>query len=745
MQWQNFLEALNRRLCVSPRFASEVRAKMSNENELMTYLLNDQHVRFFVSLWLQKRNNSKEGKSLEKAKLIKTLGNKEFQGKNYLSSIHSYTKSALYAPADSEDLPVAIANRSAALYYLGKYEDCLKDINLAIELDYPEKLRFKLYLRAVECHLKLGKKKLAEESLQRVHETINKFDDSFNIRKEINQHIEQLTLEVSSMQNDEDEAAGANFSIKPEPAFGLNPNFLSASAGIDRKYSQDKGRYVVANRDIKKGQILFVEKPFAFVLLDHDKSNSLCENCCRSYGDVPVPCTQCSDTFYCSVECSKEGWSSFHRWECAGCQMGLWQQIGIAHLALKVLVISTTTSDIITFNEVQKLVTNFDKLSPSDLIIYGITATMLTLYLSKYTDYFKSNDIKQCLVDKFCDGTSNFDHEFLSDDDKRVYISSLLLRHILQLVSNGHAITKLNTVASEKDKVATEQQDRVATAIYPSASMMNHSCDPSIINSFMDQHLIVKATKDIAAGEEVFHCYGPHFRRMSKDQRQEILKNQYCFTCTCEPCTSPELQFFVERFRAKKCPECSGALYAINSHSLHCLDCGAVPNVNYQAELDEAQDFFDAGQVYIDLEREKEALDILKICLNKRRNVLYKYHEDITVTLDLIGKVYAIMGRWLESISYLEHSLTAIEERYGSSSIELANELNKVTDVCIRYLQEEPNTTTKWYKNTLKKTRRYLDRAEEIMNLNYGPWNGSYEDINDKKKTLSTLLKDFNI
>lgn len=78
------------------------------------------------------------------------------------------------------------------------------------------------------------------------------------------------------------------FPSLPEVAYGENPNFPFASTAIEIKYAPEKGRYVVANRDIKRGQILFVEKAFAFVPLAHIKVD-ICYNCCRSYGDVPVP------------------------------------------------------------------------------------------------------------------------------------------------------------------------------------------------------------------------------------------------------------------------------------------------------------------------------------------------------------------------------------------------------------------------------------------------------------------------
>lgn len=77
--------------------------------------------------------------------------------------------------------------------------------------------------------------------------------------------------------------------VLPEIPFGENPNLPSATAAVDVKYTPQKGRHVVANRDIKRGQTLFVEKPFSFVILECDGINDLCENCCRSYGKSPTP------------------------------------------------------------------------------------------------------------------------------------------------------------------------------------------------------------------------------------------------------------------------------------------------------------------------------------------------------------------------------------------------------------------------------------------------------------------------
>jgi len=74
----------------------------------------------------------------------------------------------------------------------------------------------------------------------------------------------------------------------------------------------------------------------------------------------------------------------------------------------------------------------------------------------------------------------------------RELVGAMLLRHVCQLVSNAHAITalrrsKASEVLSDGEvsrAVDVSEQVRLATAIYPTTSLMNHSCDPSIISRY---------------------------------------------------------------------------------------------------------------------------------------------------------------------------------------------------------------------------------------------------------------------
>ena len=81
----------------------------------------------------------------------------------------------------------------------------------------------------------------------------------------------------------------------------------------------------------------------------------------------------------------------------------------------------------------------------------------------------------------------------------RELVGAALLRHVCQLVANAHAITGVqrtdvgptdstdhvnNEGGRTRTAVDVSHQVRLATAIYPTASLMNHSCDPSIISRY---------------------------------------------------------------------------------------------------------------------------------------------------------------------------------------------------------------------------------------------------------------------
>lgn len=731
--------------------------RMSSEEDLICGHLNEKIYRETLLEWIRfTQSKTKWMKSATRASNFRVQGNKKFQKRDDAGSLVCYTQSVVNAPRDSEELSLALANRSAALFHLGAYQECLQDITLALESGYPTSLHYKLHIRRSQCLSKLNRHKEEIEALQSAQKCLELVGNlSLQKKSSIKTDVELALskacsqLSIGSIQSTGD---GHEAFCIPVPTCGENERFAYASAALDLRYTEEQGRHVITNRDLKMGDILFVERPYAFVVLP-DQYGAHCHNCCASY-TAPVPCWECTLGLYCSEACRQESWDQYHQWECHG-GLELLHSIGIAHLGLRVVLkagslhalrdffmkIQESGSQLedtygdkrCSYKAVYQLVSHLEDMKHEDLFQYTMTACMVTLYLLHYTDYFKEEAV------------SSSPDELLQDKKSIVcLVGAMILRHIAQLVCNGHAITKLDRMLPENEnkEVFTEQQVRIATAIYPSASMMNHSCDPNIINSFYNQYLIVRACKDISKGEEVFNCYGPHFRHMGLQERQEALRSQYFFTCTCRPCSLSGQQDFQERFSALLCPKCSGPVLqgTESSHRMTCSDCGHSDSVIGQIQdAFKAHALFNEGIMALDIGDMKQALKKFEACWYLRQQCLYKSHKDLTTCVDQLAKCYSMLGKYGRSVECLLHILPAVEEQFGSNSIEVANELQKLSDVMIRDISDQPLGSAA-YLEKHKRTTECVQRAKQIFELHYGIWNTGLQDILYKEQQLEQTV-----
>lgn len=91
--------------------------------------------------------------------------------------------------------------------------------------------------------------------------------------------------------------------------------------------------------------------------------------------------------------------------------------------------------------------------------------------------FFQTATLLYTYLDKFAR-----DHD-TPNPWKREVVSFMLLRHIIQIICNGFAIKKSEADVSKSVSVDMPDLSQItfATGLYPSAAMMNHSCDPNII------------------------------------------------------------------------------------------------------------------------------------------------------------------------------------------------------------------------------------------------------------------------
>ncbi|RMZ53206.1 hypothetical protein APUTEX25_005195, partial [Auxenochlorella protothecoides] len=101
-----------------------------------------------------------------------------------------------------------------------------------------------------------------------------------------------------------------------------------------------------------------------------------------------------------------------------------------------------------------------------------------------------------------------------------------------------------------------------AQAVYPTASLANHACRPSISVYFDGLTLCMNAVAATSAGTPLWHCYGASAAAMSRPQRRAILEGTYGFRCACRDCVngSEEEDAELTGLRCPFTPGCTGSV-----------------------------------------------------------------------------------------------------------------------------------------------------------------------------------------
>jgi len=803
--WQSILDGLTAKANREGLIRSVKNAKTFEDK--LRKVMDSIAIRGKLSAWISECAESHYSKSGGTASKLRDEGNFKFRCREYEGSLRLYTESVICAPEFGPELSLAYGNRSACLYHLGHYNDCLQDITLALRYRFPKNLVYKLHQRRGQCQTKLGHFEEAQKSFDEAVASLDFVPKLTPAKKEsLARDIHALKKECQTINGGgnpaaRDETSQELLTPPTEPTHGLNPSLRGGSDLLELRTSLSKGRHVlvkvVADDDdgggVVRGDVLFSELPFSSVLLPEHYSTH-CHHCYLAY-TAPVPCTKCTQPRYCSDACRQESWQIYHQYECTG--LDLLHSVGIAHLALRTVlmcglprllayrkdvqslsvnrnedarIVRRPEIDGTGYADVFNLMTHANHLSGEDLFQYAVTAALLVTYLERRTYFFEETEEDVLAGNLKIDGlsissgggsrprvrkTSSCSVDDV-DEELVLFVGGVILRHITQLICNASAIYEVGpTPAAEVDAadvdaasavVTSNSQYRVATAIYPGASMMNHSCDPSVINSFFGARLIVRALKPMSAGDEVFNCYGPHFRHHPVQERQEMLRGQYHFTCTCGACSKKEWTEFSERFSALKCSDCGGPIRNPSSETsleqrMPCLDCGKKQEYSKQIEqVFLAYDLFKRGMECLRFGNIPDALPALQSCYQLRVKAMYGHHLEVTEVADQLARCYAMMGSFSESAQFLKVCLPAIQERFGMHSVEVGHELVKYTDVLLGDLQDTTRRISH-FEDKILESRACLQRAAEIFALHYGKWHNTYQEITQKLDKTKFLVQ----
>ncbi|KPP70561.1 SET and MYND domain-containing protein 4-like, partial [Scleropages formosus] len=543
-------------------------------------------------------------KDSARAGRLREQGNASFRARDFSTAALYYSQALCGAALGSDQIALCYANRSAALFHLHLHQECLEDIRRALDHNYPTHLQQKLLERRQQCLIRL--RQLATEK---------------GGSKDSKENRAGTTLE--------DEWTGALPRLSPRVLFRFSPEKGRHLVARERISA---GEVVLEERAF--GSVLIPGTAFgpgagkcagtevqerAFGTEDLH-----CHHCLYQTRN-PVPCPGCSYARYCGEACQQEAWEGHHRWECS--VAAELQAMGIlAHLAVRMafragfeaaqqvrghlvgpatsgLEMPNKTGGCVTMegsdgreqissqgsaarNEnpvhccstildppldgsylcVHHLLPHVSGQAPSLRFLCAVTAAVLCQRLRR-TGSLPLSWRREAHAS---DGHSSRD-ENEDWSPELSMLGAVILRHILQLRCNAQAVTILRDSGVTKSVVSSVHEVRIATAVFPTLSLLNHSCTPNTSLAFGKgvRHdraatgtrpnsvpgvvtVTVRATQTAGPGQELLHCYGEHIStllspplsakeesllRMPVKERQQLLLDQYFFLCQCEACS----------------------------------------------------------------------------------------------------------------------------------------------------------------------------------------------------------------
>lgn len=269
-------------------------------------------------------------KDFVKSKEFRREGNELYKEKKFSDAILKYNSSIRYAPCKVPDgetenqLPLAYANRSAVFFQMDEFKLSLNDIEQAIRFGYPNDLKHKLIERKFNCLLRL-------EAYNELNEFVKQ--EKITITPSL---LEQIRMNLGDWEefrlNDEEKLfqnyANINFELS-----NRNTRCSNASKSITIDYKLLSGFSLKAVEDIKIGDLLVDESPYASVLLS-ENIDTHCLECMVPLNHLKMNlayCRQCSLVSYCSSKCEKKGWHNHHKFECSRFNMLAFQS-GLTHM-----------------------------------------------------------------------------------------------------------------------------------------------------------------------------------------------------------------------------------------------------------------------------------------------------------------------------------------------------------------------------------------------------------------------------
>ncbi|XP_069496525.1 histone-lysine N-methyltransferase SMYD3-like [Ambystoma mexicanum] len=275
-----------------------------------------------------------------------------------------------------------------------------------------------------------------------------------------------------------------------------------ANCKFGKFQSPNKGNGLRATVHLLAGDLLYRATPYVYTVCKSG-GRQACDFCLE-LPERLLRCSGCKFVKYCGLRCQREAWPD-HRRECK-CLKSIQPERPletvrlVARAIFKLLKKSHCPSE--ELYSISELQANITELNDEMREGFSQLVVMLQLYL-------------------------------------KAEIPSPL--HLSADVNFFELFAK---VACNTFSICNAEMQDLGAGLYPSMSLLNHDCDPNCVIVFEGKHLLLRAAREIQAGEELTTSYTNGM--MPSTERQSQLKRQYSFECKCYRCETHDKDHLME-------------------------------------------------------------------------------------------------------------------------------------------------------------------------------------------------------
>uniref|UniRef100_A0A0N5ANH1 SET domain-containing protein n=1 Tax=Syphacia muris TaxID=451379 RepID=A0A0N5ANH1_9BILA len=391
--------------------------------------------------------------------------------------------------------------------------------------------------------------------------------------KETGKPVIKQVANVVKKLNSSSKSTRTGFFESPTQILYKTPNKLypQLSSAVNVSYNKSRGRHLVAAEDIPVGSVIGLEVPHLLVTVA-ERTN--CHYCGRILPLSYIPCEKCNVRF-CNESCRDEG-QYFHRFLDHSSYV---RDHFIFDLAVRIVMTYSRFEVENCFQSPPKrenVNTQYD-----DKTLSGIFCLQSYSLLEKNSRF---DEAISALMEypEFIQGKG---YDVYDEKTLKSLLAKTLKAIVTRIELNAHLIYhdpcpwiisgdiasnmlndaeipfkhSLNTKKIELLNTSETSIDVTAVCLLPVASIANHSCVPNLITSFCDKDercIVIRTSRDVYAGEELLHNYGPILGLHTFEQRQERLQRDFMFICKCEACVMAGEHPIDKRLSNQRCCLC---------------------------------------------------------------------------------------------------------------------------------------------------------------------------------------------